>query len=271
MRYLLFISCFGFIFFLTSTGITGDYPYRAEYPEVTILELTDMKSVYDKGNVILVDVRSKTEFDVIHIKDAINIPFANAKFTVHLSTIAKQNPTKKIVVYGNGIDCLKSYKAAEDAVYAMVPNVSAYDAGIVAWALAYPSATLLLGDELTNSQKQLISEDMFIKKNLNFETFKGKARNKDTVVMDIRDPIQRKQSIPGLEKVVQVSLDKLVKNIISQERMKDKQLLIFDQVGRQANWLMYYLVDNGYTDFYFLNGGATTVLKNQDYRVTFAQ
>ena len=89
--------------------------------------------------------------------------------------------------------------------------------------------------------------------------------------MDIRDPMQRKQTIPGLEKALQVSLDKLVKNIISQERMKDKQLLIFDQVGRQANWLMYYLVENGYTNFYFLNGGATTVLKIQDYRVTYTQ
>ena len=57
-----------------------------------------------------------------------------------------------------------------------------------------------------------------------------------------------------------------IKNIIDKGNMKDKSLFIFDQVGKQVNWLMYYLVDNGYSNFYFLDGGATAVLKSQDYR-----
>jgi len=48
--------------------------------------------------------------------------------------------------------------------------------------------------------------------------------------------------------------------------MKDKQLVIFDQVGKQVLWLMYYLEDKGYKNYYFLKGGATSVLKKQKYR-----
>ena len=48
--------------------------------------------------------------------------------------------------------------------------------------------------------------------------------------------------------------------------MKDKQLVIFDQVGKQVLWLMYYLEDKGYKNYYFLKGGATSVLKEQKYR-----
>ena len=153
----------------------------------------------------------------------------------------------------------------------MIPNVFAYDAGIVAWAISYPTDTMLLCVELVSTEKQLISAEQFIQRNLDFDTFKEKAASNNVMVIDARDPIQRKQGVPGLEKALHISLDKLVKNIVNKEHLKDKQLLVFDQVGRQVNWLMYYLVDKGYTDFYFLKGGATAVLKTQDYRVTYAE
>ena len=271
MRYLLITTCLCFSFFLTSTCIAKEFPYREKYPEINILELTNLKAAYDSGDFIFVDVRSKTEYDAIHIKTAINIPYANARFTGELSKAAAENSNKKVVVYGNGLDCLKSYKAAEDATYAMIPNVFAYDAGIVAWAISYPTDTMLLGVELVSTEKQLISAKQFIKRNLDFDTFKEKSASNNVMVIDARDPIQHKQELPGLEKALHVSLDKLVQNIVNKERLKDKQLLVFDQVGRQVNWLMYYLVDKGYTDFYFLKGGATAVLKTQDYRVTYTE
>lgn len=42
--------------------------------------------------------------------------------------------------------------------------------------------------------------------------------------------------------------------------------MIFDQVGKQVRWLMYYLVNSGYTNYFFLDGGATAILKEQEYR-----
>ena len=45
-----------------------------------------------------------------------------------------------------------------------------------------------------------------------------------------------------------------------------KSVLIFDQVGKQVRWLEYYLVANGYKQYAFLSGGATSVLQEQEYK-----
>lgn len=271
MRYLNAVFCFGIIFLFSTTCFADKFPYRDEYPELNIIELSELKSGYDFEEFLLIDVRSKTEFETIRIKHAINIPYADARFTGYLGQIVEENPDKKIVVYGNGGNSIKSYKAAEDAKHAILPHVYAFDAGILAWAKAYPSETYLLTDILKDSEKQLIAEEQFIKRNIDFESFKKMAVKRNAVLIDARDPIQRIEKIKGLEKALPISMDKLVKNVISKGRHKDKQLLIFDQVGGQVNWLMYYLVDNGYTNFYFLNGGATAILHKQEYRLTYIQ
>ena len=272
MRYLIFMGCCGVVFFLVSSSIAGDFPYREKFPEVNVIELVDLKSCYDRGDFIIVDVRSIIEFETIHIKSSLNIPYGNANFTRDFNRIARIDLSRKIVLYDNGINSLKSYKGAEESfLFASIPNIYAFDAGITAWAKAYPSATLLFGDELKTSMARFISEEEFIDKTLDINTVRKKAVSSKGVVIDVRDPIQRKEKLPGFEKALPVPVDKFVRNIISKGHMKDKKLFIFDQVGGQIKWVMYYLVDEGYTDFYFLNGGATSVLKEQEYRVAFAQ
>ena len=271
MRYLALVIVNIVILLISSTCFAVDFPYRDKYPELNIIELVDLKSAYDKGDLVVVDLRSELEYETIQIKGAIHLSYGHAKFNALLAKIAEQNPNKKIAVYDNGVDCIKSYKAAEDALYGMIPNVYVFDAGIATWAQAYPSATLLLGNELTPSKAQIISVEKTSNSHLDFDTFIQQAGSKDAVVIDTRDPIQRTQKLPGLENAMLIPIDKLVKNIIKKGHMKNKQLYIFDQVGRQVKWLMYYLVDNGYTNFYFLDGGATAVLKEQVYRVSSYQ
>jgi rhodanese-related sulfurtransferase len=265
MHSLTFTACFGIIFLFTSTCYADKFPYREKYPEVEVIELTTLKSGYDKEEYILIDLRSKSEFDAIHIDGAINLPYGHLKFMDNLLTLAKNNPDKKIAVYDNGINCIKCYRAAEDALYSML-TIYAFDAGIANWAKNYPSSTLLYGKMLSDSENMINSDKEFKKKCLDFETFKKEATTSDAVVIDARDPIQRTKKLPGLEKAIQVPLDKLVKNIIDKGNMKDKQLYIFDQVGGQVRWLMQNLTDQGYSDFFFLSGGATAVLKEQVYR-----
>ncbi len=243
-----------------------DLPFRKDYPDVKTVETEDLKAGYDAGAFIIVDVRSTLEFDVIHPKGAFHVSLGNADFVKNLKELAMQNPEKKIAVYCNGGTCLKSYKAATDATEAGMDNVYAFDAGIPAWANAYPSETLLLEKEVTDPEKQLIPKSELKKITLDFETFKQKAAEENAVAIDARDPMQRTQKLPGFEKALPIPLDKLIKNVINKGNLKDKQLLIFDQVGKQVRWLMYYLVDQGYTNYYFLEGGATAVLKEQNYR-----
>ena len=194
------------------------------------------------------------------------MPYTNAKFSENLLQLVKKNPSKKIAVYGNGTTCIKNYKAAEDALYAGMQNVYAFDAGIQTWAISYPPQTILSGEKMANTEKLFAMDKKFNTVCLNYESFKNKSANENAVVIDARDPMQRKHPLPGMEKALQIPLDKLVKNIINKGNMKNKDLFIFDQVGKQVSWLMYYLVDNGYSNFYFLDGGATAVLKSQEYR-----
>jgi len=72
--------------------------------------------------------------------------------------------------------------------------------------------------------------------------------------------------LDGLEKAKAIPLDKFIPNFVSKKVHQDKPLFIFDQVGKQVRWLEYYLVEYGYSDYYFLAKGATSVLKTQKYK-----
>jgi rhodanese-related sulfurtransferase len=221
---------------------------------------------YEAGNAIIVDVRSKIEYNVIHPIGAVHIPISNMKFAKNVASLAKQNAGKKIVFYCNGITCLKSYKATKKAMGAGIQNVYAYDAGVPEWASLFPEKTLLLGKEVVDPEKQIIPKAEFKKKCLPFEDFKTKASANGGMVIDVRDHIQRSQKLPGLKKAKAIPLDNFIPNFVEKKANQDKHLYIFDQVGKQVRWLEYYLVDNGYQNFTFLKGGATAVLKTQKYK-----
>lgn len=260
------IALYILISLVSSVCVAEDLPFRKDYPDVNVVELEELKAGYDKGTFMIVDVRSNLEYDVVRVKGSYHVSLSKAGFVEGLQAIAMQGSDKKIAVYCNGGTCLKSYKAAMDASEAGMNNVYAFDAGIPAWANAYPSETLLLGKEVTDPQKQLIPQSELKKVTLNFEEFKQKGAEGNTVVIDARDPMQRTRKLPGFEKALPIPLDKLIRNVINKGNLKDNQLMIFDQVGKQVRWLMYYLVDQGYSNFYFLEGGVTSVLKEQEYR-----
>ena len=183
MRYLIFTAYFGSIILISSICSAVEFPYREKYPEVEVIELTSLKSGYDKEEFILVDLRSETEFESIHINGAINLPYGNLKFMDSLLKLSRNNPDKKIAVYDNGIDCIKCYRAAEDALYSMVTGY-AFDAGIPNWAKNYPASTLVYGKLLLNSENLINSDKEFNKKCLDFETFKQKATESNAIVID---------------------------------------------------------------------------------------
>lgn len=254
------------LFLLTSICQATTFPYRDAFPEIKTIELEDLKAGIDSGEILVVDVRTPTEFNTIHVKDAINLPYSNATFSDRLLELATINFKDKIALYCNGLTCIKCYKAAEDAMNLGFFNVYAFDAGIKIWAQKFPELTVFKGKTMGSAEQIIAADSKFTEACLDFDSFIVKSTENDAVVIDARDPMQRRQPLPGVKKVLQVPLDKLVKNIISKGHYKDKKLFIFDQVGRQVNWLMFYLEENGYTNYHFLTGGATAVLKVQNYR-----
>lgn len=244
----------------------ADFPFRSKYPDVATVETADLHSQYASGSVVIVDVRSKIEYEVIHPKGAVHLPVSKVSFAQDVGAIQAANAGKSVAFYCNGVTCLKSYEAAKKAGAAGLANCFAYDAGIPDWANNYPKETLLLGEEVVNPQQQLISKADFKKKALDFETFKAKAAAGNAIVIDARDHIQSSGKLPGLSRVVKMPFDALIPTFIKKKRNQDKTLLIFDQVGKQVRWLEYYLVKYGYSDYFFLAGGATKVLGDQKYK-----
>ena len=250
---------------LIPAGAT-EFPYRKDYPGIPTIDTEPLFAGYNAGEIIIVDVRSKIEYDVIHPDGAVHVPIAKKGFINQVKALMSKNPGKKFAFYCNGITCLKSYKAAKKAQEAGLANCFAYDSGIPAWAAFFPEKTQLLGKTLVDPEKQLIPKADFKQKCLPFDAFKSQIAAKGGMAIDVRDHIQRSKKLPGLDKSKAIPMDKFIPHFVAKKAHQNKPLFIYDQVGKQVRWLEYYLVENGYNEYYFLKGGATAVLKAQDYK-----
>lgn len=87
-----------------------------------------------------------------------------------------------------------------------------------------------------------------------FDVFLLKAREENSLAIDIRDPIQR-DVIPDIPFLRNIPLDRLLP-LLKAGELKDKRLLLHDNVGKQVRWLQYYLEHYGYEQYFFLEKGA---------------
>jgi rhodanese-related sulfurtransferase len=233
------------------------YPLRAKFPDVKYISTKDLNNGYQK--IVIVDVRSKTEFDVIHINKAFNVQITTSLFTKEIEKIREKAGAVPIAFYCNGHTCAKSYEAVEEAKKAGFENIYAYDAGIHDWARTHPEKTTLMGKTPAQVEK-MISKEMLAKRKISFAEFKKKAEAPDAMIIDSREPFQRK-AIPQLPGTLRnVPTDRLVQ-LIKEGQFKGNQLLIMDAVGKQVEWIQYYLEAGGYKNYYFLEKGVTSAVE----------
>ena len=120
---------------VSSALASGDFPLREKYPNVKPITLEQLNQDYD--STIIIDVRSKEEFDVIHVNKALNLPVTKGDFLTSLEKTRAKDDTTDIAFYCNGHTCAKSYKAAKKALGADFQNIYCFDAGIFEWASTY--------------------------------------------------------------------------------------------------------------------------------------
>jgi rhodanese-related sulfurtransferase len=252
-RGVVFLGVLGILMSVTLPALAEEgYPLRAKFPHVKVISTEALDKEYQK--IIIIDVRSKIEFDVIHVNKAVLEPITTALFTKNLEKIRDKSGDRPIAFYCNGHTCAKSYEAAEQAEKAGFQNVFAYDAGINDWVKAHPEKTTLLGKTPAAPHK-LISKELFEKRKISFQDFKKRAADADAIVIDAREPFQRKE-IPQLPGTIRnIPSDRLVE-LIRQGEFKTKQLLVMDAVGKQVEWIQYYLEDAGYANYFFLDKGV---------------
>lgn len=238
----------------TTAAADEGFPLRAKFPSVKYVTTDDLVKKYQE--MIIVDVRSKIEYDVIHINKAVHVPISTAMFTKDLAKVRDAGGETPIAFYCNGHTCPKSYEAAEQAAGAGFKNVFAYDAGIYDWVKAQPEKGTLMGKTPVPLDK-LISKDALAKRMVTYGEFQKRASGPNAILVDIREPFQR-QKVPQLPGLRNIPTDRFAE-LLKKGEFKDKDLLILDAVGKQVEWIQYYLNIYGYENYAFLKGGAEAV------------
>jgi len=262
-----FILSMLFLLSMVSNSVlaaSAEFPGRAIYPAVKIIETAALKQNF--ANVVIVDVRSKYEYETLRINNALNIPLTSPAYLEKMRALG--NKKKTIVVYCNGRSCMKSYKAEVKARRHGVKNIKVYDAGVMDWAKTYPKQSSLLGESPLNPAS-LISKKRFKDHLLAPKAFAKMALDEGVEVIDVRDPLQRMGMglFVGIEKAVALDNVQKLNAYINQAATNGKTLLIYDETGKQVRWLMYRLVAKGLTNFYFMEGGTRGYFKELKKRL----
>ena len=241
---------------LNPSHAKSDYPGREIYPNIPIISTQQLYDQFE--NTIIIDARSDYEYETLRIKNAINIPLGlnNEQFNQRIKDL-REHSNQPIVVYCNGHTCMKSYKAARQAIiHAKVTDVYAYDSGIFDWTKAHPEYAELLGKSPV-SPDQLISKDDFKKRILPPLDF-IKGATVETLILDVRDRAQRDgfYIFSGEENSIPLNENEAIKSIIQKAKKSKKPLYIYDAAGKQVRWLQYYLESEKVKEYYFMEGGA---------------
>ena len=225
---------------VVSVGIScwaDDFPLRKKYSQLEPITTRELAKARASGEAIVVDVRTKGEFEVIHLKGAINIPHILSDEQHKALKTVGQRSQKYLVCYCNGVMCSKSYKAAEMAVLQGYKGVRNYDAGIFEWAEKYPEETVFFGEPMSagNARGNLIPESDFKKVLVDTLTFIGMAKSGQYEIYDIRDSREKAEYPIDLPGKKEATIDHL-HQLLNEKKFPMSKVLLLDNVGKQVIW-----------------------------------
>jgi len=117
---------------------------------------------------------------------------------------------------------------------------------------SHPEKTTFLGKSPADPTRIIPPEEV-AKHCVDLETFRKLGKDPKAVVVDIRDPDQRAKEKFDME-ARSIPLDR-INSLLNNSGLKASHLLFVDTSGKRVEWLMYHLIDKGFTDFTFLEGG----------------
>lgn len=71
-----------------------EFPYRKDYPGIPTIDTEALYAGYNTGEILIVDVRSKIEYQVIHPDGAVHVPVGNKGFVNNIKALMAKNPGK---------------------------------------------------------------------------------------------------------------------------------------------------------------------------------
>jgi rhodanese-related sulfurtransferase len=141
-----------FLYLAAAAALLSGNTALADTPEslkgATVVDAAQAKSLVD-GGVLVIDARVANEYAESHIKGALNIPYKekSAKATTYDASLDSidlgkfpANKNTPVLIYCNGAECWKSYKASTAAIKAGYKTVYWFRLGIPEWkAKGYPT------------------------------------------------------------------------------------------------------------------------------------
>jgi rhodanese-related sulfurtransferase len=251
---LLLTICLALIAIVGPARAGVSSPFRAFYPDVATISTTELHERL--FTLTLIDIRSRFEFEVVHIARSINLPLEDGRFAERIDRLKPVQEKITMVLIGNDPDCSRAFEAALLARAHGLANILVYDAGVYSWLHAYPDRTRLMGRSPARLEEvlPLISHQSRL---VSFERFKRLAGEPGTVVIDIRNIYQRRRVPAGLE-VRSISMEALLA-AVGNRIWANRSLLIYDEDGSRTRWLQLFLRAGGFFDYAFLDGGMNAL------------
>ncbi|MFI9652028.1 rhodanese-like domain-containing protein [Guyparkeria halopsychrophila] len=258
------VLALGVALLLAGPAVAEDFPLRDKYASVGVAPVETEELAASLDAMAVVDARSPYEYATLHIRDAVSIPLAARDFDESVRTLAEKSG-QPLVFYCNGVTCAVSYKAALKAKEAGVAEVRVYDAGVFAWAQTHPEHTVLLGEPLQRADR-LIADEAFKSRVLDEDAFYARIQSStDPVIVDIRSKDQRQgvSLFQMQDRHVPLTIDNQELGGLVQAAITEKRPMFFvDATGKQVRWLQYYLEEQGATQYWFLEGGASQIFES---------
>jgi len=168
-----------------------------------------------KGNLTVVDARSRVEYDEAHIPGAINMPAE--KVAALLPRLVKDR-RRELAFYCNGPKCTKSQKAARTAIALGYANVLEYNEGMPGWGRARMP---IAGSPLPQIDVPAIGPEELV------AMLKSGVR---PFLLDLRDTEEfRSYHLKG---AVNIPLDDLAKRL--RRLPKDREIVLACHAGQQS-------------------------------------
>ena len=206
---------------------------QASGPEFKVLTADQLKSLLDeKIDIILIDARTKEEYQEAHIAGAISIPEKNFDESASI-LLADKNAL--LVFYCNGVKCGKSKKAAVKADAKGYKNILIYSEGFPVWE--EKGYKIVPGPDYAKKVETTTIAPAELKKLID-------AKTDSFILVDVRDETEFKEGhIPG---AISIPVETFASR--SEVLQKEKKIIVYCNTGGRSYMAYRKLMKLGYTD-----------------------
>jgi rhodanese-related sulfurtransferase len=192
---------------------------RAAETEFKVITTDQHKAMIDeKQDFVIIDARTKEEYQEAHITGALSIP---EKSFEESSSLLPSDKNHQIVFYCNGVKCGKSKKAAKKAETIGYKNILIYGEGFPVWE--EKGNKIVPGPEYAKKIETAKVSPSDLKKLID-------SGSKDFVIVDVRDESEVKEGhIPA---AINIPAEGFA--VKSEVLPKDKKIIVYCNTGGRS-------------------------------------